>query len=142
MNCSDLLSSATTKFNDALNNAKSSIGINYDGAFVGMSKDITPLTNEIKKHLDELNTIINNYTSNSDLNTTIKGEASIALSEYLNAIGELLKAYCAYYKNFINLANNAQAKLNASDQTNIQAITNSTNDVQINAKSIMSDIGE
>lgn len=138
---SDLLNRMSNKLNSSLNNSGAGIGSLYNGGVVGMSGDMSPLTNEIKRYVEDLNDTVNRFNATADISTALKGQAAVAAKEYMASIGELIKSYCSYYGNFINIAKSAQNQLAEGDSQNARAIREREESIRSDAKSILSEIG-
>lgn len=66
----------------------------YDGGFAGVS-DFDALKQAITRYKEEVQSIVDTYNANADLEQTFKGEVATAMHEFVTNTKTLLEAYAS-----------------------------------------------
>ncbi len=130
---SDILNGAKSKFDGIIGSASASLGSLWSGGFVGMSESgMEQLKQAIETYCTEIETIINDFNSEGDIDGALKGEINTAARDFIRAIKELLQAYVSTMR---------KGKTDADEAWNNwkQASQNISGDVTADAEQIRSD---
>ena len=102
------------------------VGNIWDGGFAGLS-NFTNLDSAIKKYVQGIQQIVDEYNETTDLDNTLKGEVATAMGEFVTATKTLLKAWAGavtawgselneYYKQYAAGAGNLSKSISADAQ--------------------------
>lgn len=110
----------------------------WDGGFAGVS-DFEALKAAVTSYIDGVNEVINEFNADANLDTTIRGQAGTALSDYVATTKAALQKYVSVLSIWKTDLDTVLEGYQAGD-TNIQnAVENSTQDLQQNVNRIDTD---
>ena len=110
----------------------------WDGGFAGVS-DFEALKVAIKTYIDGVNEVINEFNADANLDTTIKGQAGAALSDYVATTKKALQAYVSVLNIWKDDLDKVLEAYKSGDIDIQSAIENTTQDLQQNVNRIDSD---
>lgn len=121
--------------------AVTKIGSIYTGGFIGIdANNWVKIEQAVNKLIEHASEDLKKFNELAERKDAIKGQAEVALGNYLGNAQILLEAYIQTYKNFIADGKTALNAMNEGDRVNAQNINEASQKMQEEAQKIVESI--
>lgn len=98
-NLSSALRTAKTTMQNIVGNVKTSLSNVWSGGFAGMDKNgIYELRTQIGNYCNDIQSIINEFDVDGDIEVALKGDLQVAAQDFIKATKDILNAYVSKIK--------------------------------------------
>lgn len=135
------LQGLTSQIDNLIGQATATFSSLWDGGFVGISGDTSELIQEIDNHIKSLHGIVESFNTNAYINDALQGQTADAATQYVNAIKDLINAYCSTYEKFKTLLQEQGVEgMSHADESNQAEIDQRSDEIRGKVQDILSSI--
>ncbi len=134
---STIITGARSTFDGIVGTATAGLSSLWSGGFVGMSEaGIEELKNAINTYCNDVQSIIDGFNEEGDIDGAFKGETNVAAREFIRAVKALLNAYVSTMRKFKDEANEAWTNWKQSSQDISTQVQANADDIRSQASGI------